>query len=139
MIFYMYIKKEEEKQLMPILIDHLFSLLLFLYDVGCKLMLTRIGQETNWLLKIGLNIFGSVRFWTKINNQTNFFFNFLNRTEPKTGSNQLISVRFFSLPNRFKPKLFQLVHSPKKSLIPTSKKATKNLPCLGILMLCAYN
>jgi len=84
--------------LLPILIDHLFSLLLFLYDVGCKLMLTRIGQETNWLLKIGLNIFGSVRFWTKINNQTNFFFNFLNRTEPKTGSNQLISVRYGFFP-----------------------------------------
>jgi len=27
----------------------------------------------------------------------------LNRTEPKTGSNRLISVWFFSLPNRFRP------------------------------------
>ena len=102
--------------MLPILIDHLFSLLLFLYDVGCKLMLTRIGQETNWLLKIGLNIFGSVRFWTKINNQTNFFFFEPNRTENRFKPINFGSVRFFPLPNRFKPKLFQLVHIPKKSL-----------------------
>jgi len=49
-------------------------------------------------ISVGLSISGSVRFWTKINNQTElFFFNFLNRTEPKTGSNRLISVRFGSV------------------------------------------
>jgi len=55
-------------------------------------MLDRIKQ-----VNIGLSIFSSVRFWTKINNQTVFFL-FLNRTEPKTGSNRLISVRFGSFP-----------------------------------------
>ena len=49
-------------------------------------------------LRLGLSIFGSVRFWTKINNQTNFFFKFLNLTKPKTGSNRLISVRFGFFP-----------------------------------------
>jgi len=57
--------------------------------------------------QLGLSISGSVWFWTKINNQIKlFFFNFLNRTKSKTGSNQLISVRFgsvFPFPNRFKP------------------------------------
>jgi len=50
-------------------------------------------------LTLGLSISGSVRFWIKINNQTKFiFFNFLNRTEPKTGSNRLISGRFGFFP-----------------------------------------
>jgi hypothetical protein len=88
-------------------------------------------------VKIGLSIFGSIRFWTKINNQTEFFYLFFepNRTENRFKPINFGSVQFFPLPNRFKPKLFQLVHSPKN--IPTSKKATKNLPCLGILMLYA--
>jgi hypothetical protein len=71
-------------------------------------------HQSSLIFILGLSISGSVKFWTKINNKINFFYFFLNRTEPKTGSNQLISVQFFSLPNRFKLKLFQLVHSPKK-------------------------
>jgi hypothetical protein len=39
---------------------------------------------------IGLSISGSVRFWTKINNQTEIIF--FNRIEPKISSNRLISV-----------------------------------------------
>jgi hypothetical protein len=94
-------------------------------------------------LILGPSISGSVRFWTKINNQTNLFF-LIFWTEPNRTENQfkLInfgSVRFGFFPfqtgsNRNYSNLFTV---PKKSLIPTSKKATKNLPCLGILMLYA--
>jgi len=57
--------------------------------------------------KVGVSIFGSVRFWAKINNQIEiFFFKFLNRTENWFEPTMFSSV--FSLPNQFKPKLFQL-------------------------------
>jgi hypothetical protein len=79
---------------------------------------------------VGLSIFGSVRFWIKINNQIEFFLSFW--TEPKTGSNRLISVRFgsvFSLPNQFKPKLwcsskFQIQSTPSPGNVtrPTNCK-----------------
>jgi hypothetical protein len=73
------------------------------------------------MTKLELSISGSVWFWTKINNQTEFFFNFLNQTESKTSSNQLISVRFGSVwffpfqtgSNRNYSNLFTV---PKKSL-----------------------
>jgi hypothetical protein len=64
-----------------------------------------------WLmpLVLGVSIFGSVQFWAKINNQTKIIFFEPNRTD--NGLNRPCSVWFvffFSIPNRFKPKLFQL-------------------------------
>ena len=51
--------------------------------------------------KVGLSIFGSVRFWTKINNQTNFFFFLVfepNRTENRFKPINFGSVRFDFFP-----------------------------------------
>jgi hypothetical protein len=71
---------------------------------------------------VGLSIFGSVRFLTKKQPNRNYFFSSFwtepnrkpIRTEPKTDSNRTEnrfeqtmfgSVRFFSFPNQFKPKI----------------------------------
>ena len=85
-------------------------------------MFQKLGFLSLVLVDLGLGIFGLVRFWIKINNQTDFFLVFEpNRTENWFKPINFGLVWFFSLPNRFKSKLFQLqtkfVHSPKK--IPT--------------------
>jgi len=71
-------------------------------------------------VKIGLSIFGSIRFWTKINNQTEFFYLFFepNRTENRFKPINFGSVRFGFFPfqtgsNRNYSNLFTV---PKKSL-----------------------
>ena len=82
-------------------------------------------------LSLGLSISGSVRFWTKINNQTEiFFYNFLNRTKPKIVSNRLISVRFgsvrfFSLPNQFKPIISDWEDEPDVFLLISSFRTSE--------------
>jgi hypothetical protein len=62
-----------------------------------------------WIL--GVSISGSVRFWTKIINQTEIIFFQVfepNQTENRFELTIFSSVQFFSLPNQFKRKLFQL-------------------------------
>ena len=66
--------------------------------------------------QLGLSISGSVRFWTKINNQTKFFKKkIVNRTEPKTGSNWLISVQFGFFPSQTGSNPMVLYTSPATS------------------------
>jgi hypothetical protein len=63
-----------------------------------------VFQSAFHLEILGLSIFGSVRFWTKINNHTEFFFFLVfepNRTENRL--NRLISVRFGSVFSPSKP------------------------------------
>jgi hypothetical protein len=60
---------------------------------------------------LGVSISGSVRFWIKIINQTEIIFFQVfeqNWTENRFEPTIFGSVWFFSLPNQFKPKLFQL-------------------------------
>jgi len=55
---------------------------------------------------VGVRIFGLIRFWTKISNQTEIIFFQVfkpNRTENRFEPTMF--VRFFSLPNQFKPKI----------------------------------
>jgi hypothetical protein len=68
--------------------------------------------------RVGLGIFGPVRFWTKIYNQTDFILFLVlepNRTENRFKPINFGSVRFFPLPNRFKPKFLYLLPFSKKS------------------------
>jgi len=57
-------------------------------------------------LVLGVSIFDLVQFWAKINNQTDFFL-LLNWTDNRFEPTMFGSVRFFPIPNQFKPKLFQ--------------------------------
>jgi hypothetical protein len=60
------------------------------------------------MIWLGLSIFGSVRFWAKKNNQHEIIFFQVfepNRTENRFEPTMFGSVRFFSLPNQFKPKI----------------------------------
>jgi hypothetical protein len=62
-----------------------------------------------WIL--GVSISGSVRFWTKIINQTKIIFFSSFWTEPNWKPVRTNHIQFgsvFCLPNQFKPKLFQL-------------------------------
>jgi hypothetical protein len=62
--------------------------------------------------------FGPVLNQNKQPNRFYFFFNFLNRTEPKTGSNRLISVRFGLVFFSSKP--------VQTEIIPTCSQSQKN-------------
>ena len=80
-------------QILPGFIFVRFSVLCF-----CELPLVR-----KYMLrcKLGLSIFGSVRFWTKINNQTDFIFFLVlepNRTENRFKPINFGSVRFGFFP-----------------------------------------
>jgi len=60
------------------------------------------------IFHIGVSTFSSVRFWTKISNQTKIIFFQVfepNRKPVRTNHVRFGSVRFFSLPNQFKPKI----------------------------------
>ena len=47
-------------------------------------------------MKLGLSIFGSVRFWTKINNQTEIYFFLSSWTEPNRTENRFKPINFGS-------------------------------------------
>jgi len=67
-------------------------------------IIVQLPLVNNNVHQLGLSIFGSVRFWTKINNQTVFFLVFEpNQTKNRFKPINFSSVRFVSLPNRFKP------------------------------------
>jgi len=83
-----------------------------------KLSWYRNCKTLNELYILGLSIFGPARFWTKINNQTNFILFLVlepNRTENRFKPINFGSVWFFPLPNRFKPKFLYLLPFSKKS------------------------
>ena len=91
----------------------------FAQDYRCSYPIVKDHKKTNKQKSeekqkkvVGLSIFSSVQFWTKINNKIDFFLVFeLNRTENWFKPINFGSVRFFSLPNQFKLKLLTIFFS----------------------------